>query len=163
MVEAIGGNAAARLLAFVERIERLDEEAANLGDDRKEVYAEAKSTGFDTKILKLVVKRRRMDPADRQEDEALLETYERALAEAASASHTPAPVVPAEERQGGAVEEPTPRPAGDTGNTPEPGGGETDENEAGSSDQAGDSSPASADDDLLDTPPLLDRREEADA
>lgn len=71
--------AAGQLRAFVERIERLDEDHKAIMDDRKEVYAEAKGTGFDTKALKRIVALRRMDPAQRQEAEAILELYMNAL------------------------------------------------------------------------------------
>lgn len=68
-----------QLRAFVERIERLDEEAKALNDDRKDVYGEAKSMGFDTKILKKVIAIRRQDHDQRMEEEALLDTYLQAL------------------------------------------------------------------------------------
>lgn len=68
-----------QLRAFVERIERLDEEAKALNDDRKDVYGEAKSFGFDTKILKRVVAARRQDRDQRMEEEAIFDTYMRAL------------------------------------------------------------------------------------
>lgn len=68
-----------QLKAFVERIERLEEEKRTIADDIKEVYAEAKSNGFDTKVLRQVVRERRMDDADRREREALLDTYRAAL------------------------------------------------------------------------------------
>lgn len=68
-----------QLRAFVERIERLDEEARALNDDRKDVYGEAKSMGFDVKILKRVIAIRRQDRDQRLEEEAILETYLQAL------------------------------------------------------------------------------------
>jgi len=70
-----GGIAAAKLKSFVERIERLETEKAELGADVREVYAEAKGNGFDTKIMRQVIKLRKMDLAERQEQEALLEIY----------------------------------------------------------------------------------------
>ncbi|GCA49283.1 hypothetical protein KGO5_01726 [Sinorhizobium sp. KGO-5] len=73
------GVARDQLRAFVERIERLDEEAKALNDDRKDVYGEAKSMGFDTKILKKVIAIRRQDHDQRMEEEALLDTYLQAL------------------------------------------------------------------------------------
>ncbi|RVK75443.1 DUF2312 domain-containing protein [Sinorhizobium meliloti] len=73
------GIARDQLRAFVERIERLDEEAKALNDDRKDVYGEAKSMGFDTKILKKVIAIRRQDHDQRMEEEALLDTYLQAL------------------------------------------------------------------------------------
>jgi uncharacterized protein (UPF0335 family) len=76
----VGGNAGARLKAFVERIVRLEEEKKETGEDIKEVYSEAKGTGFDTKILRKVVKRFQMDPDKKREEDDLIDTYEVALA-----------------------------------------------------------------------------------
>ena len=75
----VGGIAAERLRALVERIERLEEEKAALTADIREVYGEAKSSGFDVKTLRQVVRLRKVDQADRQEQEALLDLYKRAL------------------------------------------------------------------------------------
>ncbi|MGP1254479.1 MAG: DUF2312 domain-containing protein [Kiloniellales bacterium] len=75
----VGGVAADRLKSFIERIERLEEERTALGADIREIFAEAKGTGFDTKIMRQVIKLRKMDHADRQEQEHLLELYKRAL------------------------------------------------------------------------------------
>jgi len=75
----IGGIAGDRLKSFVERIERLEEERRALGADLKEVYAEAKGAGFDTKIMRQVVRLRRMDKDDLDEQETLLDIYRRAL------------------------------------------------------------------------------------
>jgi len=69
----------AQLKAFVERIERLEEEKTTIAEDIKEVYAEAKGTGFDTKILRQVIRLRAQDSAERQEQEALLDLYLHAL------------------------------------------------------------------------------------
>ena len=74
-----GGIAAERLRSFVERIERLEEEKAALAADIREVYAEAKATGFDTKIMRQVIRLRRMEQADRNEQEELLTLYLSAL------------------------------------------------------------------------------------
>ncbi len=71
--------AAERLRSFIERIERLEEEKAALAQDIREVYSEAKSAGFDTKIMRQVVRLRKMDAADRQEQEALLDVYKQAV------------------------------------------------------------------------------------
>ncbi len=71
--------AADRLRSFVERIERLEEERSALSADIREVYSEAKGVGFDTKILRQVVRLRKMDNADRQEQEELLTIYKEAL------------------------------------------------------------------------------------
>ncbi len=74
--------AADRLRSFVERIERLDEEKAAIMEDQKQVYAEAKGEGYDSKILRQVIRIRKMDRADRQEQEALLDLYLSALGDA---------------------------------------------------------------------------------
>ena len=71
--------AADQLRAIVERIERLEEEKAALSEDIKEVYAEAKGNGFDTKILRTVVRLRKQDSSERAEQEALLDLYLHAL------------------------------------------------------------------------------------
>lgn len=78
------GISAQRLKSFIERIERLEEEKKNLATDIKEVYAEAKSGGFDTKIMRQVVRMRKIDKADRQEQEALLAIYLDAVGDFAS-------------------------------------------------------------------------------
>ena len=75
----VGGIAADRLRSFIERIERLEEEKAALTADIREVFAEAKSNGFDTKIMRQVVRLRKMENADREEQELLLDLYKRAL------------------------------------------------------------------------------------
>ncbi len=75
----VGGIGAARLKSFVERIEHLEEEKAALAADIREVYAEAKGNGFDTKVMRQVIRLRKMDSGDRQEQEALLDLYKRAL------------------------------------------------------------------------------------
>ena len=76
---AKSGFAKDRLRSFVERVERLEEEKKALSDDIKEVYAEAKGEGFDTKILRQVVGLRKLDKADFQEREAMLDLYLSAL------------------------------------------------------------------------------------
>lgn len=68
-----------QLKSLVERIERLEEERAALTADIREVYSEAKGVGFDTKIMRQVVRLRRLDRADRQEQEAILDLYLAAL------------------------------------------------------------------------------------
>ena len=75
----IGNVSAEQLTTIIQRVERLEEEKSSIQEDIKEVFAEAKSAGFDVKILKQIVKLRKMDQADRQEMELLLETYKRAL------------------------------------------------------------------------------------
>lgn len=75
----VGGIAQDVLLSFVERIERLEEEKKNLAEDIKDVYAEAKSSGFDVKIMRQIIKMRKMEDSDRQEYEALIDLYAHAL------------------------------------------------------------------------------------
>lgn len=64
-----------RLKSFIERIERLEEEKAALASDIREVYGEAKGTGFDTKIMRQVIKRRKIDRQTAAEQDALMEMY----------------------------------------------------------------------------------------
>ena len=71
--------AAGQLRAFIERIERLEEEKKTIADDIKEVYAEMKGTGFDTKAVRTIVRLRKKDQAERQEEEAMLDLYKAAL------------------------------------------------------------------------------------
>ena len=75
----VGGIAGERLRSFIERIERLEEEKKTLAADIKEVYAEAKGTGFDAKIMRQLIRIRRMDKDDLDEQETLLDVYKRAL------------------------------------------------------------------------------------
>lgn len=74
--------AAERLRSFIERVERLEEEKAVIAGDIKEVYAEAKGEGYEIKILRQIIRLRKMDRAERQEQEALLDLYLSALGEA---------------------------------------------------------------------------------
>jgi uncharacterized protein (UPF0335 family) len=67
------------LKAFVERVERLEEEKKALSDDIRDVYSEAKANGFDVKALRTVVRLRKQDADERKEQEAILETYLQAL------------------------------------------------------------------------------------
>jgi len=76
---AKSGFAKEHLRSFVERIERLEEEKRALADDIREVYSEAKGTGFDTNVMRQVVRLRKMESADRQEQEAMLDLYLNAL------------------------------------------------------------------------------------
>ena len=71
--------AADQLRLLIERIERLEEEKKGIADDIKDVYLEAKATGYDTKTIRTIVRLRKMEKHDRQEAEALLETYKAAL------------------------------------------------------------------------------------
>lgn len=74
--ESVSAN---QLRLLIERIETLEEEKRGISDDIKDVYAEAKGTGFEPKIMKQIVRLRRMEAAARQEAEALLETYKAAI------------------------------------------------------------------------------------
>lgn len=78
-VKAAGPISADRLKAFVERIEKLDEERQAISGDIKDIYSEAKGVGYDVKTLRKLVSLRKMDAADRAEQETLLETYLHAL------------------------------------------------------------------------------------
>jgi len=75
----VGGIAVERLKSFIERIERLEEEKRVLGSDIKEVYAEAKGTGFEPKIMRQIIKIRKKDKEEVDEEESLLDLYKRAL------------------------------------------------------------------------------------
>lgn len=75
----VGGVAGSQLRSYIERIERLEEEKAALAADIREVYAEAKGNGFDAKTMRQIVRLRKLDNADRQEQETLLEVYKSAL------------------------------------------------------------------------------------
>lgn len=69
-----------QLKAIIERIERLEEEKKTISDDIRDVYAEAKGNGFDTKIMRQVIKLRKMEEPDRKEQDELLDLYRKALA-----------------------------------------------------------------------------------
>jgi uncharacterized protein (UPF0335 family) len=71
--------AADQLRLFIERIERLEEEKKGIADDIREVYSEAKGQGYDSKIMRAIVRLRRMEKNDRDEMDALMETYRAAL------------------------------------------------------------------------------------
>lgn len=71
--------AAGQLRAFIERVERLEEEKKTIADDIKEVFAEMKGTGFDTKAVRTIIRLRKKDQAERQEEEAILDLYKAAL------------------------------------------------------------------------------------
>jgi len=75
----VGGVAGEQLQSFSERIERLEEEKRALRGDTKEVYAEAKGTGFEPKIMRQIIKLRKMDKEEVDEEESLLDLYKRAL------------------------------------------------------------------------------------
>jgi len=71
--------AAGQLRAFIERVERLEEEKQTIADDIKDVFAEIKGTGFDTKAVRTIIRLRKKDQAERQEEEAILDLYKAAL------------------------------------------------------------------------------------
>ncbi len=71
--------AADQLRLFIERVERLEEEKKGMSDDIRDVYSEAKAMGYDPKIMRQIVRLRKMEPHDRQEMQAILETYMSAL------------------------------------------------------------------------------------
>ena len=74
-----GGIAADRLRSLVDRIERLEEERKALGNDIKDIFSEAKSAGFDVKVLRQLIRLRKQEPAEIEEQETLLDVYRRAL------------------------------------------------------------------------------------
>ncbi len=76
---AEGNVAADQLRLFIERIERLEEEKKGIADDVRDVYAEAKASGYDTRTMRSIVRLRRMEKNARDEADALLETYRNAL------------------------------------------------------------------------------------
>ena len=73
------GVSGQRLKAFIERVERLEEEKAGLAEDIKDIMAEAKGTGFDTKTMRKIIRLRKMDKQKREEEEELLELYKSAI------------------------------------------------------------------------------------
>jgi len=75
----VGAVGADRLRALVDRIERLEEERKALASDIKDIYAEAKSAGYDVKVLRQLIRIRKQEPADVAEQESLLDVYRRAL------------------------------------------------------------------------------------
>ena len=75
----VGGVAGARLLSFMERVERLEEEKTALMEDIKEIYAEAKGIGYDVKTIRKIVALRKMDGEARRESEELLDLYKTAV------------------------------------------------------------------------------------
>lgn len=76
---ATGGIAADRLRSIIERVDRLEEERKALAGDIKDIFSEAKSAGFDVKVIKQIIKLRNQDPAEVEEQETLLDIYRRAL------------------------------------------------------------------------------------
>ena len=78
-IDVLNSTAQGQLKSIIERIERLEQEKAEVAEQIKEVFAEAKGNGFDVKVLRKVVRLRKQDRAKRQEEEAILETYLHAL------------------------------------------------------------------------------------
>lgn len=76
---ATGGIAADRLRSIIERVERLEEERKALAGDIKDIFSEAKSAGFDVKVIKQIIRLRKQEPAEIEEQETLLDIYRRAL------------------------------------------------------------------------------------
>jgi len=72
-------NVNGQLKAIVERIERMEEEKKAISEDIKDIYAEAKGGGFDTKAIRTIIRLRKQDPDERKEEESILETYMHAL------------------------------------------------------------------------------------
>lgn len=80
MVKAkVGGVAVDQLKSIIGRVEKLEEEKATIAADIRDVFAEAKGNGFDTKAIRAIIRLRKMDASDRDEQEAVLDTYRRAL------------------------------------------------------------------------------------
>lgn len=79
MANDVGGVAGERLLAIIERIERLTEEKQGIAEDIKDIYAEAKGTGFDTKTIRKMIKLRKQDKEKRREEQELTELYSAAI------------------------------------------------------------------------------------
>lgn len=71
--------AVAQLRAFIERIERLEEEKKTISDDIKQIYSEAKNSGFDTKAIRAIIRLRKKEDGERQEEEAIIDLYKDAL------------------------------------------------------------------------------------
>lgn len=78
-IQDVNGVDAARLLSYIERIEHIEEEKKALQNDIKEIYEEAKSANFDVKAIKQLLKIRKMDEQERQEEEFVLDVYKKAL------------------------------------------------------------------------------------
>ncbi|MCI1244200.1 MAG: DUF2312 domain-containing protein [Acetobacter fabarum] len=76
---AVGGIAADRLRSIIERVERLEEERKGLAGDIKDIFTEAKSAGFDVKVLRQIIRLRKQEPSEVEEQETLLDIYRRAL------------------------------------------------------------------------------------
>ncbi len=79
MADRANDTSGKQLRAFIERVERMEEEKAAIAQDIKEIYAEAKGNGFDTKVLRQIIRIRKQDANERAEQEALLELYEHSI------------------------------------------------------------------------------------
>jgi uncharacterized protein (UPF0335 family) len=79
MAESESNIAGEKLMSLIQRIERLEEDRTNIGADIREIYREAKGIGFEPKIIRQLVKMRKMEASDRQEEEALIESYMAAI------------------------------------------------------------------------------------
>jgi uncharacterized protein (UPF0335 family) len=75
----VGGIAADRLRSIIERVERLEEERKAIGNDIRDIFAESKSAGFDVAVLKQLIRLRKKEPAEVEEQESLLDLYKRAI------------------------------------------------------------------------------------
>jgi uncharacterized protein (UPF0335 family) len=75
----VGGIASDRLRSIIERVERLEEERKALSDDIKDIFTEAKSAGFEVKVVRQIIRIRKQEPAEVEEQETLLDLYRRAL------------------------------------------------------------------------------------
>ena len=78
-MESMDNSAAEQLRSIIERIERLEEEKAAIASDVKDVYSEAKGTGFDTKAIRALIRLRKKEPHEREEEEQLLDLYRAAV------------------------------------------------------------------------------------
>lgn len=76
---ATGGIAADRLRSIIERVEKLEQEKKDLSSDVKDIFSEAKSSGFDVKVIKQIIRLRKQEPAEVEEQETLLDIYRRAI------------------------------------------------------------------------------------
>jgi uncharacterized protein (UPF0335 family) len=77
--DVLNGQAQGQLKAIIDRLERLESDKADITEDTKEVYAEAKANGFDTKVIRKIIRRRKQDTAKLQEEEAIMDLYLSAL------------------------------------------------------------------------------------
>ena len=95
----VGGIAVDQLRSIIERIEKLEEEKTAIGTDIKDVFAEAKGNGFDVKALRSIVRLRKLDASEREEQETILDTYRRALGMLPELDEDDAPTSKAKSRE----------------------------------------------------------------